>query len=148
MDGCGVQAPAFTAEPDAVLAMWQDQAATAIRRRLTLYRRLVRQLALGERPEWEQLGIVVRGCLVQADHLASAHYGLRVELDLSADDVLPSLSGQLYTHQVLARQTAGSCMLVAPTGSGKTEAALLWAARQVETGALRGYSIHCLIRRA
>jgi len=40
--------------------------------------------------------------------------------------------GQLYAHQTQASQTLGSTLLQAPTGSGKTEAALLWAARNGE----------------
>ncbi|GAB4505460.1 MAG: hypothetical protein Fur0043_24550 [Anaerolineales bacterium] len=37
---------------------------------------------------------------------------------------------QLFTHQKRAGETKGSALLIAPTGSGKTEAALLWAAHQ------------------
>jgi len=36
----------------------------------------------------------------------------------------------LYTHQRACLETTGSAVLVAPTGSGKTEAALLWACSQ------------------
>ncbi|MBC7225372.1 MAG: CRISPR-associated helicase Cas3', partial [Anaerolineae bacterium] len=36
----------------------------------------------------------------------------------------------LYEHQEQAMHARGAALLVAPTGSGKTEAALLWAARQ------------------
>jgi len=36
----------------------------------------------------------------------------------------------LYTHQRTAGEVDGHALLIAPTGSGKTEAALLWAARQ------------------
>src|SRR5581483_9685331 len=38
------------------------------------------------------------------------------------------------SHQLKAGERIGSCVLVAPTGSGKTEAGLLWAGRQSETG--------------
>ncbi|HPL29238.1 MAG TPA: CRISPR-associated helicase Cas3', partial [Anaerolineae bacterium] len=37
---------------------------------------------------------------------------------------------RLYAHQQACAQTRGSAVLVAPTGSGKTEAALLWACAQ------------------
>ncbi|MGC8855011.1 MAG: CRISPR-associated endonuclease Cas3'', partial [Halothiobacillaceae bacterium] len=42
----------------------------------------------------------------------------------------------LFPHQIEAGRTPGSALLTAPTGSGKTEAALLWAARQAADGGL------------
>src|SRR5690606_18712549 len=41
---------------------------------------------------------------------------------------------ELYAHQLLAGQTTGSALLTAPTGSGKTEESLLWAAHQSSGG--------------
>jgi CRISPR-associated endonuclease/helicase Cas3 len=67
---------------------------------------------------------LLRGLLISADHLASAHQ------ELPAPVVLRSF--QMAHHprpfQAKAGATAGHAILRAPTGSGKTEAAVLWAA--------------------
>ena len=79
----------------------------------------------------------VRGLVVLADHAGSAHEKHREapSLDRVASFCAASsarLSSGLRRHQELASTTDGHAVLVAPTGSGKTEAALLWAARQRE----------------
>ncbi len=82
---------------------------------------------------WIHQGVWARGYLLQADHMASAgirrlptamHDRARVlqKVGLSMQD--------LYAHQRTAGEVEGHALLIAPTGSGKTEAALLWAARQ------------------
>lgn len=93
-----------------------------------------RSRARGDRPL--PLGrIFLRGLLVGSDHLASA--AVTEENSQQADIVadLPSLKEinastftfDLNSHQRKCAATAGSIFLDAPTGSGKTEAALLWA---------------------
>lgn len=68
----------------------------------------------------------VRGLAVASDHLGSAH---RVPAPI------PDLKGfsvskyEPRPFQIAAAQTEGVAILRAPTGSGKTEAALLWAQR-------------------
>lgn len=76
--------------------------------------------------------ILLRGHLISSDHMASAHVGElpRPELD-SADRLMGKLKlANLYAHQCACREARGSTVLMAPTGSGKTEAALLWAVSQ------------------
>jgi CRISPR-associated endonuclease/helicase Cas3 len=76
-----------------------------------------------------------RGWMLSADHLAS--FGPR-----SIERMLQNLCevNSLFSgfdwrpHQSELSAHAGSALLIAPTGSGKTEAALLWAARQAEEG--------------
>lgn len=83
-------------------------------------------------------GILTRGTLIQADHIASAleraaHASSLPRIQWTTDSVLRQAgltAESLYEHQERALDTRGSALLVAPTGSGKTEAALLWAARQ------------------
>lgn len=81
----------------------------------------------------------MRGLVVLADHAGSANEKLPSvpSLDSVANfrsAAASSLTRGLSHHQALAAETDGHAILVAPTGSGKTEAALLWAARQRERG--------------
>jgi len=115
-------------------------------------------LALAPRPrfrpganpgvDWSgvRAAIHTRGWLINADHLAS--FGSQ-KIVQSPTEVGPleeqlrqsiALRGgqrpdQWPSHQAAARDAQGSAVIEAPTGSGKTEAGLMWAARQAETGA-------------
>jgi CRISPR-associated endonuclease/helicase Cas3 len=98
------------------------------------FRRGRRSRIKGDRPLL--LGrIFLRGLLVGSDHLASAAI---TEENAHEDDIvtdLPALKKmspsnfpfELNDHQRTCAGTGGSVFLNAPTGSGKTEAALLWA---------------------
>jgi CRISPR-associated endonuclease/helicase Cas3 len=81
--------------------------------------------------------IALRGLLVGADHLASAAI---TDDNAHLDDIvspLPNIAPvtpegfpfALNAHQQGCANAEGSIFLSAPTGSGKTEAALLWAQR-------------------
>lgn len=85
---------------------------------------------------------LLRGIIQQADRLASAGapvsapYFLpcKEELEQIIHNKLPP-NKQVYfaglrPHQLAASQQQGHLILTAPTGSGKTEAAILWAWRQ------------------
>ena len=81
-------------------------------------------------------GMLFRGCMIACDHLASAG---KNEIQTALDNLEARLTQQIETKlkgiqfQGWARfqqdsgETAGQLMLSAPTGSGKTEAALLWS---------------------
>lgn len=76
-------------------------------------------------------GRFLRGLLLLADHAGSAGetFGLLNQIR-SEPEMLEALkvdAAALYRHQRDLRP--GNATLIAPTGSGKTEAALLWAAR-------------------
>jgi CRISPR-associated endonuclease/helicase Cas3 len=80
-------------------------------------------------------GRFVRGLILMADHAGSAWESFRVlpvmrspALMRKALNLSESEGSEPYLHQSKAGKTAGSCILIAPTGSGKTEAALLWSA--------------------
>lgn len=76
---------------------------------------------------------LLRGLLITADHMASAHQSLPPILKLSE----LKMKYPPRPFQSKAGGTLGSAILRAPTGSGKTEAALLWAAHnQTENGRL------------
>lgn len=77
-------------------------------------------------------GILLRGLITTADHMASAHVQ-RVPPPISeawpalAQRLVPA-GQQVYEHQRRSGEIGGqSALLMAPTGSGKTEAALYWA---------------------
>lgn len=77
-----------------------------------------------------------RGVMMTADHAGSAHTEAFLGNPIpEPDDLVQQFSvSKLHAHQELCRNTEGSVMFAAPTGSGKTEAALLWAARQSAEG--------------
>lgn len=106
------------------------EGADRIRAALNQYHRWVR--ALGERPEPSPAELLLRGLTTQADHTASAHVGRIRPFVCDAEQLRRKWTRiQRYnSHQIRAGDTVGTALLTAPTGSGKTEAALLWAARQ------------------
>lgn len=83
-------------------------------------------------------GMLMRGCMIACDHLASAG---KNEIQTALDQLQAHLvrhvenkAEQRGTHfhgwegfQKTSGKTTGQLMLSAPTGSGKTEAALLWS---------------------
>ncbi len=80
----------------------------------------------------------LRGLVIMADHAGSAWEEFK-DMPLLQDPAatatllnLPAPDGAwnpAFMHQKRMLEVYGSCVLTAPTGSGKTEAALLWAAR-------------------
>jgi CRISPR-associated endonuclease/helicase Cas3 len=83
------------------------------------------QLAAVEFKERKRAALV-RGLVIGADHLGSAHLVPPTVPDLRCYSVLQS---QPREFQTAAATTIGNAIIRAPTGSGKTEAALLWAQR-------------------
>ena len=75
-------------------------------------------------------GMLMRGCMIACDHLASAG---KNEIQAALDNFETCLVEQIKQFdewepfQKDAGKTTGQLMLSAPTGSGKTEAALLWS---------------------
>lgn len=84
-------------------------------------------------------GHVTRGLILLADHAGSAgvEFGRLPLLSLPremATRLSPEAPHVFYPHQDESAEVRGHALLVAPTGGGKTEAALRWAARQLEHG--------------
>jgi CRISPR-associated endonuclease/helicase Cas3 len=87
-------------------------------------------------PDWPGAiaAIHTRGLLINSDHLASfGRHEITQALNKvsHARDVLRKITS-FNSFQLSAAGCGGSAILVGPTGSGKTEAALLWASAQAE----------------
>ncbi|MGY4958572.1 CRISPR-associated helicase Cas3' [Streptomyces nigrescens] len=88
-------------------------------------------------PDEGLAAVLLQGAVTLSDHLSSAHQQLAATQPLDAsfrprvEKYLAERNGILRPHQTEAAEVAGHLLLRAPTGSGKTEASLLWAARQV-----------------
>ena len=82
-------------------------------------------------------GVLMRGCMIACDHLASAG---KNEIQTAFNNLEACLVEQIKQFdrwepfQKESGETTGQLILSAPTGSGKTEAALLWSDKnQCET---------------
>lgn len=125
----------FSLSRDEAIRMIHKGGAEHIRKLLRDYDRWLRALRIAREDRPLILGtIALRGFLVAADHSASARVA-----DLPCDvlprpDALLAKWGlgdtDLYEHQRRCLECQGNAILMAPTGGGKTEAALLWATAQ------------------
>lgn len=98
--------------------------------------------ALRDFAEWQNklrgrerlAAMITRGLILTADHAASAGAAEFPPMPLSREAAERPMTGWTWkSHQTQAASAgSGSTIMIAPTGSGKTEAAMLWAARQME----------------
>jgi CRISPR-associated endonuclease/helicase Cas3 len=74
---------------------------------------------------------LVRGLLMTSDHMASGgHFPSKeqlFEVKNAGSIINQNVRGAFHAFQLQMSETAGNVILRAPTGSGKTEAALMWA---------------------
>ena len=76
------------------------------------------------------LRLLLVGLLKQCDHLASA--GIKDIKNINSNDLDFLFEREPYNHQKKAYLSEGNIILSSPTGSGKTETALLWLKKQLE----------------
>ncbi len=134
-EGVGVECPPLLPRAQAV-ALVREQGAQQMAQALRQYRRLSRDLEQmpSTRQRFALLSLVVRGLLITADRHASAHTGALPHLPAGGAAGVQQRLEQLrsapishYTHQQASAAIEQNLLLTAPTGSGKTEAALYWA---------------------
>lgn len=114
----------------------KNKAAQSVYSQLASYRKFIRSLSRDDFVAIVPL-ITLRGYLINSDHGASAHAGVLPKAHITRNELLATWNigeASLFDHQIKAASTYGSAILIAPTGSGKTEAALLWAASQKYAG--------------
>ncbi|MBO9342594.1 MAG: CRISPR-associated helicase Cas3' [Roseiflexus sp.] len=127
-DSYGVERLNIRPQTEAV-ELIRKHGAAMIEQALKVYRRF-----LDDTPALRKQAIVtliLRGFIITADHSASAHTGSMPSLpDIDFMGVVQRLNWSavnLYPHQSQSAQSRGHTVLIAPTGSGKTEAAIFWA---------------------
>ena len=76
--------------------------------------------------------LLAAGALKQCDHLASAGIFKVNVLEEKHFDFLYETKWTPYFHQQKVSETIGNIILTAPTGSGKTEASLMWLHKQMK----------------
>ena len=76
--------------------------------------------------------LLAAGALKQCDHSASAGIFKVNILEEKHFNFLYNTKWGTYFHQKKASETIGNIVLTAPTGSGKTEASLMWLHRQLK----------------
>lgn len=84
--------------------------------------------------------LLLAGAFQQCDHLSSGFVEKLEKLEDTNFEFLDEKRKKLlekdtdfYGHQLAARDTDGSIIVTSPTGSGKTETAMLWLRRQLAT---------------
>lgn len=105
---------------------------TLAQRAQQLFEELVETWRRPATPDAGLLAVLAQGALTLADHAGSAHQQLQTHMPLP-DAYLDGFTRTPYPHQQQAAATEGHLTLIAPTGSGKTEAGLAWASSQLAT---------------
>ncbi|CAG1014446.1 CRISPR-associated endonuclease/helicase Cas3 [Anaerolineae bacterium] len=130
----GISVPTLPDE-DTAIGSVQNTGSASIRKWLKIYHRWVEHTINRSDESALLIGtIALRGHLISSDHMASAHVGDLPSSQLADPDRLlvnwQLTVADLYPHQHASLNARGSVVLMAPTGSGKTEAALLWSVAQ------------------
>lgn len=97
------------------------------------------------------ISFFINGIIMLSDHQASSHCKIPAINKLKNDLLLEKLNWKrdnLRPHQEQLYNHKGNVLLIAPTGSGKTESSLFWALNQKEVGNTNGRIFFILPYRA
>lgn len=133
LGGAGIRLPALLPGAEAARLV-REQGAVTVRESLRAYRSWLRALSRSQERGLIIGTLALRGYMISSDHMASARTGALPQPNLRQPSELLTRwqlqKDRLYAHQEACLATRGMTVLMAPTGSGKTEAALLWACAQ------------------
>jgi len=134
----GIMIPQLLSIKDAIKQI-KEKGVSNIRYWLKSYRGLVKELNRNYEISSILSLLFMRGHALTADHMASAHVDKLPQISCSLKnekrfEQLGMTEKTLYTHQKECSKIIDSVILIAPTGSGKTESALLWAFNQRYNG--------------
>ncbi|MFJ2034374.1 CRISPR-associated helicase Cas3', partial [Streptosporangium sp. NPDC087985] len=127
-------ATAAAAGLPAVRPAWDGPDVVGEARRM--FERLLERWELPASPDEGLTAVLLQGAVTLADHVSSAHGVLHTHQPFDAgfrsllEKVFAGQGRSLRPHQREAAAVDGHLLLRAPTGSGKTEGGLLWAAAQ------------------
>jgi len=126
----GIEQPTLLPQAQAITLV-RDHGVAQITQALKVYRRFISDLGMPALRKQSTVTLALRGMIITADHSASAHVGAPPILPVvdytTIVERLGWLCDGLYEHQHTSAITQGDALLIAPTGSGKTESALFWA---------------------
>lgn len=137
LDLLGVRSLQVVSQHEAIASI-QQRGAENIRLALKSYRVFIESLTEAEQKLLIS-AMALRGHIINVDHSGSAHIEPMPKLSISKTTVVTKRQineDDLFSHQIESGKAKGSAFLVAPTGSGKTEAALFWAAQQGDASRL------------